>query len=50
MIWASTFSSANDFFNSSTWSVIQNLLIFMLAVFYVALVASGTISDLRFVG
>ena len=36
MIWASTFSSANDFFNSSTWLVIKNLLFLFLIIFWLA--------------
>jgi hypothetical protein len=31
-----TFSSANDFFDSGTWLVIRNLLIFFAVVFWLA--------------
>ena len=34
---ASTFSGVNDFFNSGTWLVIRNLLIFFAVVFWAAL-------------
>jgi hypothetical protein len=33
---ASAFSSVHDFFHSSTWYVIRNLLVFFLIVFWVA--------------
>jgi len=36
VIWASTFSSANDFFNSGTWLVIRNMLILFAIVFWLA--------------
>jgi hypothetical protein len=38
VIWASTFSSANDFFNSGTWFVIRNLLYLFVAIFWIAFV------------
>ena len=36
MTLADTFSSANDFFESGTWLVIRNLLIFFAVVFWLA--------------
>ena len=33
---ASAFSSVHDFFHSSTWFVIRNLLIFFVIVFWIA--------------
>ena len=36
MIAASSFSSVHDFFHSSTWYVIRNLVVFFVVVFWVA--------------
>ncbi|MBW8741391.1 MAG: double zinc ribbon domain-containing protein [Gaiellaceae bacterium] len=38
MILASTFGGVHDFFNSGTWLVIRNLLLFFLVVFWLATV------------
>jgi hypothetical protein len=37
VILASTFSGVHDFFNSGTWTVIRNLLLFFLAIFWLAI-------------
>ena len=36
MIAASSFSSVHDFFHSSTWYVIRNLVVFFVVVFWIA--------------
>ncbi len=38
MILASTFSGVHDFFNSGTWLVIRNMLLFFVVVFWLATV------------
>jgi RNA polymerase subunit RPABC4/transcription elongation factor Spt4 len=43
---ASTFSGAHDFFNSGTWLVIRNLLLFFLVIFWLA-VAYWVYKDAR---
>jgi len=35
---ASTFSGVHDFFNSETWSIVKNLLIFFVVLFWLATV------------
>src|SRR5207247_1054997 len=37
VILASTFSGVHDFFSSGTWTVIRNLLLFFLAIFWLAI-------------
>jgi hypothetical protein len=43
---ASTFSGAHDFFNSGTWFVIRNLLLFFVVIFWLA-VAYWVYKDAR---